>query len=47
MFIAVSEKDKETYQQEFAAKDIEYLPVFLPFNKRPIKPLYVSARSFL
>jgi glycosyltransferase involved in cell wall biosynthesis len=33
MFISVSEKDKETYQQKFAAKNIEYLPVFLPFTK--------------
>ncbi len=31
MFIAVSEKDKETYQQKFSAKNINYLPVFLPF----------------
>lgn len=36
MFIAVSEKDKETYKQKFAAKNIGYLPVFLPFNK--VKP---------
>lgn len=36
MFIAVSEKDKETYQQKFAAKNIEYLPVFLPFSE--VKP---------
>ena len=33
MFIAVSEKDKETYQQKFAAKNIEYMPVFLPFTQ--------------
>ena len=33
MFIAVSEKDKETYQQKFAAKNIQYLPVFLPFTQ--------------
>jgi len=32
MFIAVSEKDKETYKQKFAVKNIEYLPVFLPFT---------------
>ncbi len=32
MFIVVSEKDKETYQQKFAAKNIKYLPVFLPFS---------------
>ena len=31
MFIVVSEKDKETYHQKFAAKNIEYVPVFLPF----------------
>ena len=31
MFITVSEKDKKTYQQKFAAKNINYLPVFLPF----------------
>ncbi|KAA9038600.1 glycosyltransferase family 4 protein [Ginsengibacter hankyongi] len=33
MFIAVSEKDKETYQQKFAAKNIEYLPIFLAFTE--------------
>jgi len=33
LFIAVSENDKETYQQKFNAKKIQYLPVFLPFNK--------------
>lgn len=33
MLIAVSEKDKETYQQKFTAKNIEYLPVFLPFSE--------------
>ena len=32
MFIAVSEKDKETYQQKFDAKNMKYLPVFLPFT---------------
>ena len=32
MFIAVSEKDRETYQQKFDAKNIKYLPVFLPFT---------------
>ncbi|MGH2646251.1 MAG: glycosyltransferase [Ginsengibacter sp.] len=32
MFIAVSEKDKETYQQKFSAENVEYLPVFLPFT---------------
>lgn len=31
-FIAVSEKDKETYQQKFEVRNIEYLPVFLPFS---------------
>jgi glycosyltransferase involved in cell wall biosynthesis len=31
VFVTVSEKDKETYQQKFLAKNIEYLPVFLPF----------------
>jgi hypothetical protein len=32
-FIAVNEKDKEAYQKNFSAKRIEFLPVFLPFNK--------------
>lgn len=32
MLIAVSEKDKEIYQQKFGAKNIKYLPVFLPFT---------------
>jgi hypothetical protein len=32
-FIAVNEKDKDTYQKKFSAKRIEFLPVFLPFNK--------------
>ena len=32
MIVAVSEKDKETYQEKFGAKNIEYLPVFLPFH---------------
>jgi glycosyltransferase involved in cell wall biosynthesis len=32
-FIAVNEKDKETYQKQFHAKDVVFLPVFLPFNK--------------
>ena len=31
-FLSVSEKDKETYQQKFNAKEIKYLPVFLPFK---------------
>jgi hypothetical protein len=30
--LAVSSKDKEHYQQEFGATDIETLPVFLPFR---------------
>ena len=32
-FIAVNEKDKLTYQKVFSAKDVEFLPVFLPFNE--------------
>lgn len=32
-FIAVNEKDKESYQRIFSAKDVQFLPVFLPFNK--------------
>lgn len=32
-FIAVNEKDKETYQNAFNAKDVAFLPVFLPFTK--------------
>jgi len=32
-FIAVNEKDKLTYQRVFSAKDVEVLPVFLPFNE--------------
>lgn len=32
-FIAVTEKDKETYQKVFSAKDVEFLPVFLPFKE--------------
>ncbi|HUZ59001.1 MAG TPA: glycosyltransferase family 4 protein [Hanamia sp.] len=32
-FIAVNEKDKLTYQKVFSAADIEFLPVFVPFNK--------------
>ncbi len=31
--IAVNEKDKVTYQKVFSAKDVTFLPVFLPFNK--------------
>lgn len=30
--IAVSEKDVDTYQQQFQAKHISYLPVFIPFQ---------------
>jgi len=32
-FIAVNQKDKETYQKIFSAKDIEFLPVFLPYTQ--------------
>ena len=32
-FIAVNQKDKETYQKIFSAKDIEFLPVFLPYTE--------------
>jgi glycosyltransferase involved in cell wall biosynthesis len=32
VFITVSEKDKHTWQQNFSAHDVKYLPVFLPFN---------------
>jgi hypothetical protein len=32
-FIAVNENDKQTYENIFSAKDIVFLPVFLPFNK--------------
>ena len=31
MFIAVSNKDKEFYEQNFSAKEVTWLPVFLPF----------------
>jgi hypothetical protein len=31
--IAVNKKDKLTYQKVFSAKDVEFLPVFLPFNE--------------
>lgn len=31
--IAVNKKDKQTYQNIFSAKDVEFLPVFLPFNE--------------
>lgn len=32
IFIAISEKDKNIYQQHFSAKEIKYLPAFLPFT---------------
>ena len=32
MLIAVSEKDKAIYKNKFHAKNVEYLPVFLPFT---------------
>ena len=32
-FLAVNEKDAETYRQVFGAKKINFLPVFLPFTK--------------
>ena len=32
-FIAVSKKDEQTYKTVFGGTDIEFLPVFLPFNK--------------
>ena len=31
--ITVNAKDKEMYQSVFSAKDVEFLPVFLPFNQ--------------
>lgn len=31
--ITVNEKDKEIYQSIFSAEDVEFLPVFLPFNE--------------
>jgi len=31
--VTVIAKDQETYQTIFSAKDVEFLPVFLPFNK--------------
>lgn len=36
--IAVNKKDQLTYQHVFAAKDIEFLPVFLPFEKVRSEP---------
>lgn len=33
LFIAVSEKDKNTYEQIFSAGEVKYLPVFLPFTR--------------
>ena len=38
IFLAVSEKDKNTYIQKFNSKNIKYLPVFLPFNDVTSKP---------
>ncbi len=32
LFIAVSEQDRNTYEQLFNAKNVKYLPVFLPFS---------------
>jgi glycosyltransferase involved in cell wall biosynthesis len=32
-FIAVSENDKKSYEENLLAKSIKYLPVFLPFTK--------------
>lgn len=31
--LAVNEKDKKSYRKVFAAKDVTFLPVFLPFNE--------------
>ena len=31
-FIAVNDKDARTYQKVFSAKDVVFLPVFLPFK---------------
>lgn len=31
-FIAVNRKDQNTYQKLFSAKDIEFLPIFLPYD---------------
>lgn len=31
--VTVNEKDKGTYETVFSAKDVEFLPVFLPFSK--------------
>jgi glycosyltransferase involved in cell wall biosynthesis len=33
MILAVSEEDVHTYRREFAARDITYLPVFVPFTE--------------
>lgn len=33
IFLAVSEKDKNTYIEKFNPKNIKYLPVFLPFDE--------------
>ena len=32
LLVAVSEKDKEIYQKKFQAKNIDYIPVFLPYK---------------
>ena len=32
LFIAVSKKDKDTYEEKLSAKAVKYLPVFLPFT---------------
>ncbi|MDQ2720023.1 MAG: glycosyltransferase [Bacteroidota bacterium] len=32
-FLVVNKKDKETYENKFSAKDVEFLPAFLPFNQ--------------
>lgn len=33
LFITVSEKDKSIYQNEFHAREIEFIPVYIPYNK--------------
>lgn len=38
IFIAVSENDKETYEQNLLAHNVKYLPVFLPFTKVESEP---------
>jgi glycosyltransferase involved in cell wall biosynthesis len=37
-FITVNEKDAETYRKVFAARNVDYLPVFLPFSEVKSKP---------